>query len=104
MNCLNCKINTIKKCKNEECNNNVRRCNNCWFDTDKNRIDSLPFTLHNPFHMQQQISDDYLSKQLESVACGKCDYITKLFIKYGRNIPLVSIIYNDVELHIKFDN
>jgi hypothetical protein len=54
--------------------------------------------------MQQQISDEYLSKQLESLACGKCDYITKLFIKYGRNIPLVGLMFNDVELNIKFDN
>ena len=36
MNCPNCKKDTIKKCKNKECNNNVRRCNNCWFDIEMN--------------------------------------------------------------------
>jgi len=103
MNCPNCKINTIKKCKNQECNNKVRRCNNCWFDTYKNIIDALPFGVYIPLHMQYQISEEYQSKQLESLACGKCDYITKLFIKYGKNIPLLALMYEDVKINVEFD-
>lgn len=41
--------------------------------------------------MQQQISDEYLSKQLENLAYGKCDYITKLFLKYRKNIPILAL-------------
>ena len=102
MECPNCN-NIIKKCKNNECLNYVRRCNNCWFDTEKNKIDKLPFTFYIPLHMQQQISDEYLSKQLESMGCGKCDYITKLFIKYGNAIPLMSLMFEDVEINVEFD-
>jgi len=36
MNCTNCKKDTIIKCKNKECNNYVRQCNNCWFDIEIN--------------------------------------------------------------------
>jgi hypothetical protein len=108
MNCVNCH-NKIIKCKNNDCNNDcnniVRRCGNCWYDFEKNCIDKLPYTSYYiPLHLQQQINDEYLSKQLEAIACGKCDYITKLYLKYGKNIPLVSLHFEDVKINEIFDN
>lgn len=41
MNCINC---IIKKCKNNDCDNYVRRSSNCWFDFETKQIDKLPFT------------------------------------------------------------
>lgn len=104
MNCINCQ-KEIKKCKNNNCNNCVRRCGNCWYDFHNKCIDKLPYTSYYiPLHLQQKMSDEYLSKQLEANACGKCDYITKIYLKYGKSSPLVSLQFEDVKINIEFDN
>jgi hypothetical protein len=102
MNCGSCNIQ-VKKCKSAECNNYVKRCSNCWYDFDKKCIDKLPFTLYIPLSQQEKISNEYLSKQLEAIACGKCDYITKLFLMYGKDIPLVALQFEDIKINIEFD-
>lgn len=103
MNCINCKTK-LDKCKNEKCNNYARRCKKCWYDYDKNCIDKLPYiSYYSPLNIQKIMHQEYLSKQLESIACGKCEYITNLYLKYGENIPLVSSMYEDVKINVKFD-
>ena len=103
MECANC-YRKVKKCKNTECSKYVRRCSNCWYDFDISRIDKLPFSLYIPFCLQEQVSNEYLSKQLEAIACGKCDYILNLFLRYGKDIPLVSLQFDEVKIDIEFDN
>jgi hypothetical protein len=99
MDCINCN-KKIKKCNN--CNNYVKKCNNCWYDFDKKYVDRLPYiSYYTPLSKKEQ--DEYLRKQLETIACGKCDYTTNLYLKYGNDIPIISLLYEDIKIEIKFD-
>ncbi len=105
MECIQCNNLTIIKCKNQECKNQVRKCRNCFYDFKLKRVDKqFDFSkLYCPFSMMQQYADSNLDKAVETIWCGDCNYYTQLYLKYGRNIPLISLQFEDIKINVEFD-
>ena len=70
---MNC-THPKKKCKGTGCSNYAIKCmdSGCWS-----------------------------SKPLETIICGKCDYLFILQCKYGNTIPLIALQYEDIPIQIK---
>jgi hypothetical protein len=105
MNCIQCNKPTITKCKNTQCQNQVQKCRSCFYDYKLKRIDKqFNFaSLYCPIQLMESYANSNLDKAVETIYCGKCDYYSQLYLKYGKNIPIIALQFEDIKLNIEFD-
>ena len=105
MNCVQCNKLTITKCKNTQCKNQVQKCYSCWYDYKLERIDKqFDVISYCSLPLIESYTDSNLDKVVQTIWCGKCNYYTQLYLKYGKNIPIIALQFEDVTINIEWSN